>query len=132
MRARGSGPLFLVELVVMILVFALCAAVLLNLFAAARQTLSDSRQLSSAVVWAESAASSYKAERGELPAAAARLSDMACAAGDGFRLELDGNWSPVDSGGSYVLSLSESEPGSASVSVTGAEGQIFSIPVRAY
>ena len=131
MRARSSGPLFLAELVVMILVFSLCAAALLGVFAAAREKAAYSERLSSAVVWADSAASAYKSAQGDLKTAAARLSDAATTEAGGYTLRLDESWKPVTKGESYLLRLEEDGQGAARVSVSWAGGEIFAIEVRA-
>ena len=71
MKGKSRTPLFLIETVVMLLLFSAFAAICLRLFAAARQTSRKSSELSHAVSWAQSAADCWKSADADvsLPAA---------------------------------------------------------------
>jgi type II secretory pathway pseudopilin PulG len=79
MRARGMSRsgLFLMELILVILFFAISAAICLRVFASARQTAERGHDLSCAVLAAQSAAECYRASGGDLETAADLLSGNA-------------------------------------------------------
>ena len=115
----------------MILLFSLCAAVCMRLFAGA-QTLSDrSRELNAAVAEAESAAEAFKAAKGSAAEAAA-LTDGARTDGSGFTVDYDESWNPGAVSGAYRLCLA-AQDGYADVSVCRtADGEtIFALSVKA-
>ena len=69
-QKNGSTSLFLIELVLVILIFSLCAAVTMKAFATAKMMTQTSDELSNAVTAAQSAAECYKAFEGNLVSAA--------------------------------------------------------------
>ena len=67
MKKRFSAPnLFLLELLIVLLIFALSAAVCVRLFVSARLTASESRALNHAVLLCESGAECFKAANGDI------------------------------------------------------------------
>ena len=60
------ATLFLMELVIVIFFFSICAAICVNVFGSAQQMAKESDNLSKAVIEARSAASCYKAAEGDL------------------------------------------------------------------
>ena len=67
------ATLFLMELVIVIFFFSICAAICVNVFGSAQQMAKGSDNLSKAVIEARSAASCYKAAEGDLQETAALL-----------------------------------------------------------
>lgn len=65
-RKASKSTLLLMELVMVILVFALCAAVCLGLFGASQKMTEDSDNLNHAVTVSRTAANCYKAANGDL------------------------------------------------------------------
>lgn len=65
-KRSAKSSLMLMELIVVILFFALCAAICMQVFASARLRSRDARALSGAALAAESAAECVKASRGDL------------------------------------------------------------------
>ena len=65
-RKASRSTLFFIELLIVILLFALCAAVCLNLFVAADRMSNDSDDLNHAVLLTKTAAGCYKAADGDL------------------------------------------------------------------
>lgn len=129
-RTNSKTALFLMELILMILLFALSAAVCMRIFAAA-QTLSDgSRELNGAVMEAENAAESFKATGGDAEAAAA-LCSAAEASPGGFRVYYDEKWDG-GAGQVYRLTLAEHE-GYAEIEVcrTADGSRIYALTVKA-
>jgi len=63
--ASGSG-LFLIELMIGIMIFAIAAAVCLKIFVTADQTAMESRELNRAVITAQNSAEIFKAAGGDL------------------------------------------------------------------
>lgn len=129
MKNRSRTPLSLIEITVMILVFSLCASVCMRLFVSASKKADQSRDLTNAVSWAQTAAETYKSCRGDLAGTARMLS--AAADGDTARIHFDRDWN-ISKGadGSYVLTLTAGEP--ATVTVTDTEGvALFALQVKA-
>lgn len=65
---RSKATLFLFELVIIILIFAICCAICLSLFTASRRISIEAQDLSYASVQAQSVAESLKSCRGNLGA----------------------------------------------------------------
>lgn len=130
MRERSKIPALLTELAIMILVFALCAAVCIAVFASARSTSKRSRELTGAASLASSAAQAYKVTAGDAEAAAeilgAELSQK------GFSMSVDGHWKLTENGaGEYTLTLQDMGDSRASIVVSGPDGEIFTCSVEA-
>ena len=66
MRTHSKTPLFLMELIIMLLVFSVSAAICLQVFAGARRISDASRRLDIAVMQAQTAAECWKASYGDL------------------------------------------------------------------
>lgn len=73
-QKSSKDSLFLMELALAILLFAICSAVCLKLFVAARETADKSRELSFAVLSAQSVAECYKAAEGDMEELSGMLS----------------------------------------------------------
>lgn len=140
---RSKTTLFLMELIVAIGVFSLCAAVCLSLFASAAQMTAESEALNGAALSAQSAAECFKAEAGDLSRCAALLGAETDAAGTALRLYYDEQWRPADASAAvYVLTLSAVPPHgeaaqpvrTATVSVTerGGEQPLMTITASAF
>lgn len=65
-RYASKSTLFLMELVIVLFFFALCAAICVSVFGSAQQMARDSHSLSDGVMAARSAASCYKSAEGDL------------------------------------------------------------------
>ena len=65
-QGATKTTLFLMELMVVILFFSICAAICLNVFSAGQKMAKESDHLSNAVMEVQSAASCYKAAQGDL------------------------------------------------------------------
>ena len=66
MKQRSKSTLFLIEQIIVIAVFAVCAAACVRILAASYFISQESKDLSNAVLAAQSAAESYKAVGGDL------------------------------------------------------------------
>jgi len=73
-RAISGSGLFLIELMLAIMIFALAAAICLRVFVASDQISAESVQLNRAVLSAQSSAESFKASGGDLNETARILS----------------------------------------------------------
>ncbi|MBP1737218.1 MAG: hypothetical protein H6Q60_1099 [Oscillospiraceae bacterium] len=62
-RIKKQSPLFLTELIFSLVIFSLCAAVCVSLIVRAQTISTDSRQLSQALMLAETVAEEFKAEQ---------------------------------------------------------------------
>lgn len=74
-KSASRSTLFLMELMMVVFIFALCAAVCMRLFGAAYSISSDSDDLNHATALSKTAASCYKAAEGDL-ALWCRLMDL--------------------------------------------------------
>jgi len=126
--APSRTGLFLMELILVILCFAVSAAICLRVFVSAKQTADRSRDLSAAVLAAENAAECWKASAGDLGECAAFLNVEE----DGNTLiqTFDSDWQLTDGNVEYRLYL-KAQNGEASITVTDADGEaIFSLKAR--
>ena len=84
------------ELVMVIFVFALCAAVCLGLFGASQKMTDDSDNLNHAVAISRTAANCYKAVNGDLTNLAEQMHiPAALCEQDRMRVYYDKHWQPV-------------------------------------
>lgn len=123
---KSKAPLFLTELVIMLLVFSAFAAVCMRLFVSARQTSKDSRELSEAVSWSSTAADCFKAADGDLMRTAELLG---CSYSDGaLTMGFDDDW---NAGGSvYILTLT-ADGSAASIRVSHDDVLLYSLTAKA-
>lgn len=126
MKERSKSVMLLLEITIMLLVFAVCAGVCLTLFASSRRMSREAEEQTEAAMWAQSAAEVYKAAGGDLQKAAEALS--AKAAGDRLELWLDESWNP--GGDDYLLTVTGSGD-TATVAVTKDGNTLFSLLVKA-
>ncbi len=139
-QKSSKTTLFLMELMIVILMFSLCAAVCLSLFGASRTMADDSDNLNHAVILSKSAASCYKAANGDL-AATAQLMYGAEAEGnvvDTIVFYYDEQWCRTEElpeDGFYLQVQNQSEAADllqeAMIIVCRADQtQIFQLPVK--
>lgn len=130
MKERSKMPLLLTELSLMLLVFSLCAAICLSVFAASRKTARESGALGNAAAWAQSAAEAYRAANGDARNAAALIG--AEGTDGGFTCYLNDAWEQTDEdGGDYALFLSETGDYAAHITVMDDTETLFSLDVKA-
>ena len=133
-RSRANSSIFLIELALVILIFSVCAAITMRVFAGAHQMTRESEALSRGVIAAQSAAECYKAAAGD----PARTAALAGGVRDGgtVRVYYGGDWSHVQADAAYVVTLFK-DGGSAEISVApvlpdgGAGETFYSITVKA-
>ena len=110
------ATLFLMELVVVILFFSICAAICVNVFGTAQTMARDSDNLSKAVIEVRSAASCYKAAAGDLQETAALLGGTV--SGNMVAVYYDNTWQETTqptNGGFAVQIVQRGKAGEASV-----------------
>ena len=73
MKSRSKTPLFLMELIIMLLVFSISAAVCLQVFSGAKKISEESRKLDIAVMQVQTIAECWKASQGNLKETAEML-----------------------------------------------------------
>lgn len=133
-RSRANSSIFLIELAIVILIFSLCAAITMRVFAGAHQMTRESEALGRGVIAAQSLAECYKAASGD-PAQTAALSGGA-QDGNTVRVYYGGDWSRVQADAAYVVTLFK-DGGYAEISVApvlpdgGAGETIYTITVKA-
>ena len=90
MKTRSKTPLFLMELIIMLLVFSIAAAVCLQVFSGSKKISEESRKLDAAVMQAQSIAECWKASGGDLNETAEMLHVVPDETG--FKLYDEENW----------------------------------------
>jgi len=106
MAQRSKSTLFLIEQLIVIAVFAICAAACISIFTAAYFYTNDSAAASKAIVKAESAAEVFKATGGNVAVAADILGGTTLSTDSGMIVYYDKEWQIcgiIDA--SYLLSL---------------------------
>lgn len=130
MNNRPKTPILLIEITVMLLVFALCAAICLTIFATADRLSDQSQALDQAVLLVQSTAERYKAFEGDLEKTAHAAGCLP--AGETAVAYFDHHWQTVTAGDAvYRLVL---EPGrqQLSIRVEQADGStLFSVEAGA-
>ena len=141
MNTRSKSTLFLIEQLIVIAVFAICAAACISILASAYFTSVETSEMSNALLVAESVAETYKATGGDLAVVArimgGRLSSVEGAYG--LVINYDSNWLAGDeSSAVYRLLLTpmvgeqrvHASLNSSELSVFKLEGEeIVSFPV---
>lgn len=130
---KSRAPLALMEQTVMVLVFALAAALCLRAFVLADGISRRVEATDRAVLWAESAADTLKARKGDLARAAAELGGNL----DGQRwiIPLDETWQETAGESAYTLTaqpIESNQPllGRAQIDVAEKNGDsLFSLEV---
>ena len=112
MNNRSRSTLFLIEQLIVIAVFALCAAACVTILSAAYFDAVDSRDLGNALHAAESCAAAFKATGGDY-AETARILGGAADTRVGSEMAVvyyDANWAACDkSGAGYALALKSAD-----------------------
>lgn len=131
---RSKSTLFLMELIIVIFFFSICAAICVNVFGSAQQMARDSHNLSNAVMAARSAAGCYKSADGDI-GAAVELLDGAMSADHGI-VYYDKEWQQVvsaDESRFYLLIDPLERSGEAVVAVfesNSSEDALFQLQVK--
>ena len=136
MKEKSKTSLFLMELVLMILFFAVSAAVCMRVFSSAQLKSNHSDDLSNASLKAQSAAECWKLSQGEASLAAEVLGGEKTE--NGAAVYFDKNWKNCgESEAEYVLEL-EKNGNDANIGVfhfkdgeTQSDSAIFSLKVKA-
>jgi len=143
MMNRSKSTLFLIEQLIVIAVFALCAAACISILANAYFMARDSRDISNALLAAESVADSFKAVSGDFEQTAQILGRAADHADDDnlIKLFFDSDWlSSSEADAQFVLQLIPDNHGSQAPAlsintltvarITGDELVSFPVAVR--
>lgn len=132
---RSKAPLALMEQMIMVLVFALAAALCLRAFAAADALSREKEARDRAITEGQSMAEIYKSAAGDAPLAAARYGGRAGT--EGWVCLFDGAWALTGDPGEAVYRLEvvpqAGEPGLGTAQVSGTRVKdglsLFSFPV---
>ena len=120
MRTHSKTPLFLMELVIMLLVFSISAAVCLRVFAGAQNISKQSHQLDHAVLEAQKASERWKASHGNLEETAAYMGALPDE--NGFSVFYEEEWLTME------FTCNES---TADIVLLNGKEEIFSIECEA-
>ena len=94
--ALSGSALFLIELLFGLMIFALTAAVCLQIFVGSHQISSESSNLNRAVVKAQSGAECFKASNGDLKETGMLLGGHFTEGSNAVLQYFDSDWKPVD------------------------------------
>lgn len=125
---RSKAPLAMMEQIVMLLVFALAAALCLRAFVTSDELSRDSEARDRAAVLCQNAAEAVRGAGGDLEKAAERLGAAHTEEGGALSIRYNGDWTSSDSSDwTYSLWIRPVDSGvdglgKASVSVTGEDG----------
>ena len=115
MTHRSKSTLFLIEQLIVIAVFAICAVACISILTSAYFTANDSQATNHAILKAESAAEAFKATDGDIEAIANVLGGTSGTAADGVSgvaVYYDSSWQVCSEGNaSYQLGLVVYAPG---------------------
>ncbi len=132
---HAQSSLFLMEMMVVILFFALTSAICVHLFAQSYQTAKHSEDLTNGVLQAESAAELYKSTAGDLQQTA-ELLDAKWEAVGSLTVLYDAHWQIVQQDGAYQLTMSAAQETlipTAEIVIRTLEGkEIYRLTVKAY
>mgnify|MGYP005779263153 CR=1 FL=1 len=129
-RDRTKTGLFMMEMILVILLFAVSAAVCMRIFGAADRAERRSSDISSAVMAAETAAEAYKARKGDLAQTAALTGGTASA--DTLVACYDESWRQCARGKErFVLRLEQRAALAADIRVCEGDTELFAITVAA-
>lgn len=131
-QAKAShNALFLMELVITLFFFSLCAAICMKAFALSASMTEDSRKLSWAVVAVRSAADAYQACGGDIDETAQVVGGEA--EGGSAVQYYDANWQPTGRGEAvFTVTVQPGADGRATVAATQGADTLFSLEVRAW
>lgn len=138
-RTSSKSSLFLIELIIVILFFAVASAICVRLFAQAHLTAQEGRDLNQGVFLAESAAETFRGTDCS-PETMETLLGMVPRGNEGYEAYYDENWQPqADRDSAAYLLLLTMEAGSpvatAHVTVLHAENletPIYELTVKKY
>lgn len=134
---HAKSSLFLMEMMVVILFFALTSAICVHLFAQSYQTAKHSEALTNGVLQAESAAELYKSTGGDLRQTA-ELLNAEWSSESGLDLGYDTQWQPITSGKqtAYHLTMTNVQgqlAQTAELLIRAADGsELYRLTVKAY
>jgi hypothetical protein len=140
-RHNSKSGLFLMEMIIVILFFSICAGICIRVFAAARITADHSSDLNNAVVRSTTVAEIYKAENGDIEQTVSILNDISD--GDVLSASVSGTLSMSVKYDDMMLYLEKKENGLAEITAKSSavsystkcdetgSAEIFSMNVRA-
>lgn len=106
---RSKAPLVMIEQMVMILVFALTAALCLQAFVKSDQMSRRAESRDRAVTLCQTAAEAIRFTRGDFARAAERLNTSQFSE-DSFTIYYDGDWRPAETPARYTLCAGREKP----------------------
>lgn len=119
-RDRSKTGLFMMEMIIVILFFAVSAAVCVKIFAASDKMEQKSVDINQAVLIGESAAESYKAAGGDLAKAAELVGGKVSGTTVTAALPKDGGSSPY-----FSLEIKQTGANKASITVSAGGAELF-------
>lgn len=128
MKTHSKTPLFLMELVIMLFVFAAASAVCLRVFAEAQKISAESQALDYAVTECQKAAEFWKSTHGDLEETAAKMNGTLTEGG--FSVYYTEDWKPAEKAEPFQLTFS-ADAATAQISMKKNTEAFFSLPCEA-
>ncbi|MBC8532018.1 hypothetical protein [Gehongia tenuis] len=124
-RTHSGASLFLMEFMVMLLVFFVSCAIILSVFASAHGYTRRSQDLSGAMIQAQSLAEQLK-NAGDYETMTDRFGDLEA----GVTLWYDRDWRQVEGEGAYQakITLRAGCPVEGNIVIGGEEGELYALP----
>jgi len=124
MNSRSKTPLFLMELVIMLLVFAISAGICLKVFVEGKRISQESYELDKACMQAQRAAEFWQSANGDIEETADLL--QAKRYGSELVLYFDEDWNQTKESDQYFLSII-TQDSTAKIMINDGNKEIFSL-----
>lgn len=132
-QTSRKSSLFLMELIIVLFFFALCAAVCLNMFAKASLINRQSYELNKSIIAAQNAAQCFKAANSNT----GKMADLLCGTADtdAVKIGYDKNWQNTETENAvYIMNInikkSNGNFNTAEITVSKADKIIYSLEVN--
>ena len=124
MNTRSRSTLFLIEQLIVVTVFAICAAACVRIIVSAWYMARESRDINNAIHAAESGAESYKAVAGDISKTAGILGGNVRGADGAAVVYYDSKWRVCpedDADACYMMKLTSGSPGAGDTLLVAGE-----------
>lgn len=128
MSTQSKTPLFLMEVVIMLLVFSISASICLKVFAEGKRISEESYQLDKACMETQKAAEYWQSSKGDIAQTGRLL--QAKVTGDTLELYFDSDWKPVQKNAVFTLTM-ETSGAKAEIVIHDQEKELFSLNTEA-
>lgn len=108
-KSRSKSSLFLMELIIVIMFFSLCAAICMRVFANAKVKTDSAREITNASLVAQTAAEYYKEFDGDLNLLGEKFGLEFKDSVNSFEVNYDEEWNTCRSDGEYIMTVTKQD-----------------------